>query len=121
MQINLLRSKIHQAEVTDANIDYEGSLGIDESFMKKIGLLPYEKILCANISNGNRFETYAIPVSVDSKSIILNGAAAHLGKVRDKLIIMSFAFITPEEAVNLKPKIIVLDESNNKIIKALNC
>ena len=120
MQINLLKCKIHRAEVTDSNTDYEGSLGIDVSFMNRIGLRPYEKILCANINNGNRFETYAIPESTDSKSIILNGATAHLGKSGDRIIIMSFAHITTEEAENLKPKIIVLGE-NNKITKATNC
>ena len=87
MQINLLRCKIHRAEVTDSNTHYEGSLGIDISFMDRIGLNPYEKILCGNIENGNRFETYAIPESHNSKSIVLNGATAHLGEIGDKIII----------------------------------
>ena len=120
MQINLLRCKIHRAEVTDANPHYEGSLGIDVSFMNRIGLRPYEKILCGNINNGNRFETYAIPEPANSKSIIMNGAAAHLGKSGDRIIIMSFALITPEEAENWKPKIIVLGEKNI-IVNTTNC
>ena len=120
MQINLLRCKIHRAEVTDSNTHYEGSLGIDISFMERIGLNPYEKILCGNIENGNRFETYAIPESHNSKSIVLNGATAHLGQIGDKIIIMSFALVTPEGLENWKPKIIVLGE-NNKIINSTNC
>ncbi len=120
MQIKLLRCKFHRAEVTDANTHYEGSLGIDVTFMNRVGLRPYEKILCGNINNGNRFETYAIPEPADSKSIILNGATAHLGKSGDRIIIMSFALITPEEAENWKPKIIVLGEKN-KIINTTNC
>ncbi len=120
MQIKLLRCKIHRAEVTDANTHYEGSLGIDLTFMNRVGLRPYEKILCGNINNGTRFETYAISEPADSKSIILNGATAHLGKSGDRIIIMSFALITPEEAENWKPKIIVLGEKN-KIINTTNC
>ena len=117
MQLNLLKSKILRAEVTDAHVDYEGSLAIDEEYMQKIGLLAYEKILVANISNGERLETYAIPAPVGSRAICLNGAAAHRGKAGDLLVIMSFCQVDAEEAKSWKPKVIVLGEHNQRIIK----
>lgn len=120
MQINLLKSKILRAEVTDSSVNYEGSLGIDISLMEKVGLLPYEKILVGNITNGNRFETYAIPAPAGSLTFALNGAAAHLGKIGDLLVIMSFADMTPQEAETWQPKTIVLAECNSKIIKTVN-
>ena len=83
MQINLLKCKIHRAEITESNTHYEGSLGIDESFMKTVGLHSYEKILCSNINNGNRFETYAIPEPANPSLLFLNGATARLGKAGD--------------------------------------
>jgi aspartate 1-decarboxylase len=120
MQIQLLKSKILRAEVTDSSVDYEGSLGIDTDLMDRVGLLPYEKILVGDITNGSRFETYAIPAPAGSRTIALNGAVAHLGKIGDLLVIMSFASLTPEEALTWKPKTIVVAECNSKIIKAVN-
>lgn len=117
MQVNLLRSKIHRAQVTDSSLDYEGSLGIDSNLMDMVGMLPYEKILVGNITNGNRFETYAIPAPPDSKAIVLNGAVAHLGKVGDILVIMSFAGMSLEEGKIWRPKVIVMAEGNKKILK----
>ena len=112
MQLTLLKSKLLRAEVTDRALHYEGSLAIDAGFMKAVGLLPYEKILVASIANGERFETYAIEAPEGSQTIALNGAAAHKGMVGDLLVIMSFANCTPEEAVNWKPKVILLSEGN---------
>ncbi len=120
MQFKLLKSKIHRAEITDCNVDYEGSLGVDAEFMEKAGALPYEHVIVGNISNGKRFETYLIPEPAGSKAIVLNGAAAHLGKTGDLLVVMAFANLTPEEAQTFKPKIIVLGEYNRKIIKQTN-
>lgn len=80
MQVSILKSKIHRAAVTGASLNYEGSLTIDIELMQRVGLLPFEKILCSNMANGARFETYAIPGEPGSGSIILNGATAHLGK-----------------------------------------
>ncbi|HZT21547.1 MAG TPA: aspartate 1-decarboxylase [Verrucomicrobiae bacterium] len=116
MQIFLLKSKIHRAAVTDGHLDYEGSLTIDADLMKAAGLRPYERILCSNMANGNRFETYVIPGKPGTGEIILNGAAAHLGKKGDLLTIMSFAAFTPREAVRWKPRTIVLG-AGNKIIR----
>jgi aspartate 1-decarboxylase len=115
MQIHLLKSKIHRAEVTAANVNYEGSLTIAEDFMEKTGILPYERILCGNMANGQRFETYAIPGQRGSGAIILNGGVAHLGKVGDRLTIMSYAVVDHEKAAKWQPRIIVLGE-NNKIL-----
>src|SRR5512133_768730 len=108
MLVHLLKSKIHRAQVTGANVDYEGSLTIDRDLMDRIGLYPYERILCSNMANAARFETYAIPGDRGSGQIILNGAAAHLGKPGDRLTIMSFAAIEENAAKTWKPKVIVL-------------
>jgi aspartate 1-decarboxylase len=120
MQITLLKAKLHRAVVTDANIEYEGSMGIDSRYLKLLGLRPYEQIMVGNITNGNRFETYIIPAPEGSGDIVLNGAAAHLGKKGDKLVIMSWVQLTPEEADQWKPKIIVLADQNQTIQRSEN-
>jgi aspartate 1-decarboxylase len=112
MLVHLLKSKIHRAEVTAANLNYEGSMSIDRDLMDKVGLLPYEKILCSNMANAARFETYAIPAERGSRQIVLNGAAAHLGKPGDRLTIMSFTEVEATEAKFWKPNVIVLGEQN---------
>ncbi len=112
MQIHLLKSKIHRATVTGASLDYEGSLTIAIDFMEEVGMLPYERILCSNMANGARFETYAIPGERGSKEIRLNGAAAKLGKAGDRLTIMSYAALDPQEAKTWHPRVIVLDAKN---------
>ncbi len=118
MQIHLLKSKIHRAAITDGNVNYEGSLTIAGDLMDKIGLQEYEKILCSNMANGNRFETYAIRGQDGSGEIILNGAAARLGKKGDLLTIMNFAFFTKKEAKAWKPHVIVLGKKNRiEVIK----
>lgn len=117
MQLNLLKSKIHRAEVTDLSLHYEGSLAVDSEFMEIVGLREYEKILVGNMANGERFETYAIKAPAGSKTISLNGATAHLGNKGDLLTIMSFANVEAEEARNWDPKVLLLGEANTKIIK----
>ncbi len=108
----ILLSKIHRAAVTDASVDYEGSLAIDASLMEACGMIPYERILVTNMANAERFETYAIEAPAGSRTIQLNGAAAHLGKVGDRITIMSFATLTPDEITAHQPRVIVLDEKN---------
>lgn len=120
MLIEILKSKILRAETTDSRMDYEGSLAIDQDLMDIVGMLPYEKILVGNITNGKRFETYAIPAERGSKTFSVRGAAAHLGNVGDLLVIMSFAQMTEDEAKNAKPKTITLAERNTKIVKSTN-
>lgn len=113
MQIQLLKSKIHRAQVTGASIDYEGSLTIDAALMEKVDLLPYEKILCSNLANGNRFETYAIPGERGSGAIMLNGATAHLGKPGDRITIMSYTWTDEAKARQWQPRVIVLGKRNS--------
>ena len=115
MTLQLLKSKIHRATVTDAHVNYEGSITIDRELMDRVALRPYERVLCGNLNNGERFETYAIPGEVGSGAIILNGATAHLGKVGDRLTIMSFATVDDTTAVDWKPNVIVLGEKNGII------
>jgi aspartate 1-decarboxylase len=112
MQIQILKSKLHKARVTDASVDYEGSMTIDRDLMAKVGLNPYEKILVGNMANGERFETYVIPGPAGSRAIELNGATAHLGKKGDSVTIMAFAMIDHSSAQDWKPKVVVLDETN---------
>jgi aspartate 1-decarboxylase len=112
MQIHLLKSKIHRATVTGGDVNYEGSLTISGDLMDKVGLQEYEKILCSNMANGNRFETYAIRGKNGSGEIILNGAAARLGKKGDLLTIMNFAVVTKKKAKNWQPRVIVLGKGN---------
>src|SRR5208283_3481970 len=112
MLVHILKSKIHRAEVTGAHVDYEGSLTIDRNLMDRVGLVPYERILCSNLANAARFETYAIPGDRGSGQIVLNGAAAHLGKPGDRLTIMSFTEVEMAEAKFWKPHVIVLGEHN---------
>ena len=106
MLLTILKAKLHRIPVTEADLAYEGSLTLDPDFMEAVGILPYEKILCANVENGNRFETYAIAGKRGSRVCCLNGAAAHKGKVGDLLIVMAFARMTPEEAEGFVPKVL---------------
>jgi len=112
MQVHLLKSKIHRAQVTAASLDYEGSLTIAEDLMEKAGLLPYERILCSNLANGQRFETYAIKGERGSGTIELNGAVAHLGRIGDRLTIMAFTEVESAKAKTWKPRVIVLGKKN---------
>ena len=98
--------------MTAGDINYEGSLGIARDLMDRVGLLPYERILCGNMANGERFETYAIPAEAGSGQIILNGATARLGKPGDHLTIMSFTEVEAAQAKSWKPQVIVLGEKN---------
>ena len=116
MEFTLLKSKIHRAAVTGASLDYEGSLTISSDLTELVGLLEYEKILVGNLTNGERFETYTIYGEPQRGIIELNGATAHLGKIGDRITIMSFARYTPEEAAVHQPRILVLDEKN-KIVR----
>lgn len=119
MQITLLKAKLHRVVVTDGDLNYEGSLGIDARFLEMLGLLPYEKILVGDITNGSRFETYIIPAPAGSGSIILNGAVAHLSQPGNLLVIMAFAHMTPEEAATWKPKVLAF-EGRNQIKRTEN-
>ncbi len=118
MEVFVLKSKIHNATITETSLHYEGSITIDANLIKKTSLFPYEKVLVSNISRGTRLETYVIAGKAGSGVIGLNGAAARLGALGDRVTIMAFASLPPKQAREIKPKIIVLGE-NNKIARTV--
>ncbi|MBQ3805493.1 MAG: aspartate 1-decarboxylase [Prevotella sp.] len=118
MNITLLKSKIHRAVVTQAELDYVGSVTIDTALLREAGIMEYEKVQIADVNNGNRLETYAIAGEEGSGVICLNGAAAKCVSVGDKVIIMSYADMTPEEAANHKPTVVFVDDDNKIVRKA---
>lgn len=98
--------------VTEANLMYEGSITIDQDLLDAANLLPYEKVQVLNITNGSRLETYTIPGERGSRVCCLNGAAARMTQVGDRIIVISYAEMTPEEAKNHKPRVVIVDENN---------
>lgn len=112
MKLTMFKSKLHQMKVTEANLHYEGSITIDRDLLDKAGILPYEKVQVLNITNGTRLETYTIPGDRGSRVCCLNGAAARLTQVGDRIIVISYAEMTTEEARNHKPTVVVVDENN---------
>lgn len=112
MQIQALKSKIHRATVVQAELNYIGSITIDEALMEKAGIQEYEKVQIVDIDNGSRFETYVISGQRDSGMICLNGAAARMVSVGDKIIIMSYALMTPEELQENPPRVVFVDNNN---------
>ena len=119
MTISVLKSKIHRATVTQAELDYVGSITIDSELLKKSGILEYQKVQVVDINNGSRFETYTISGEPNSGVICLNGAAARCVQPGDKVIIMAYADMTPEEAKENSPVVLFLDD-NNKIQRISN-
>jgi aspartate 1-decarboxylase len=117
MKLEMLKAKLHQACVTHADVEYEGSLGIDVELMEAVGIHPYEKVLVSNINNGNRLETYAIAEPFGSRRIVLNGAAARKGAVGDRIIIMSFCWADEADVRDgrHRPRVIRLDEHNQPV------
>lgn len=113
--MTMFKSKLHQMRVTEANLMYEGSITIDEELLELANLLPYEKVQVVNITNGSRLETYTIPGERGSRICCMNGAAARLTQVDDRVIVMSYAEMEPDEARNHKPVVVVVDENNNPI------
>ena len=118
MDITLLKAKIHRAVVTQADLDYVGSITIDSNLLSESGILEYEKVTVADIDSGNRFETYVIAGEEGSGIICLNGAAAKLVEVGDKVIIMAYARMTPKEAKSHRPTVLFVDENNKLVRKA---
>lgn len=115
MNVELLKCKIHRATVTDANLNYEGSITIDRALMDAAGLLPFEKVGVLDVNNGSRLDTYVIEGPRDSGTICLNGAAARLVQPGDLVIIVAYASMTNEEAKNWTPTVIRVD-GDNKIL-----
>ncbi|ARV57613.1 aspartate 1-decarboxylase [Nostocales cyanobacterium HT-58-2] len=112
MQRTLLLAKIHNCTLTAANINYVGSISVDQVLLDKAGILPYEQVQVVNVTNGERFMTYAIPAPANSRAIELNGAAARLGITGDRLIIMSYGQFTSEELKTHSPTVVIVDEKN---------
>ena len=114
MLLNMLKGKIHRATVTQAELDYVGSITIDSELMEAAGIMEYQQVQVADVDNGKRLETYVIAGEAGSGIICLNGAAAHLVEVGDKVIIMAYAQMTPEEAAQEEnaPRVVFVDDSN---------
>lgn len=115
MTIEVVKSKIHRVTVTEARLDYIGSITIDEALMEASGIIPGERVYIVNNNNGERLDTYAIKGERDSGVICLNGAAARKVQPGDIVIIMSYAQMTPEEALTFKPKVIFPDTATNRL------
>ena len=113
MQIEMLASKIHRVHVTEANLNYIGSITIDSALLEASGILPGQKVSVVNNNNGERLETYAIAGKANSGVICLNGAAARKAQVGDIIIIIAYAYMTPEEAKTFTPKVIFPDTATN--------
>ncbi len=116
MLISMLKSKIHRAVITQAELNYVGSITIDEALMEASGLYEYERVHVVNINSGSRIETYVIAGERNSGVICLNGAAARSGQKGDSVIIMAYADMTPEEIKTHSPKVVFVDEKN-EIVK----
>ncbi len=112
MTITVLKSKLHRATVTQSDLNYVGSITIDKTLMDAAGILEYEKVQIADIDNGNRFETYVIAGEPESGCICLNGAAAKCVNVGDKVIVMAYAQMTPEENKDHYPKVVFVNDKN---------
>jgi len=107
------RAKIHRATITDTDLDYEGSITLDEDLIKAVDICPNEMVQVLNLSNGARFETYVIPAEAGSGTVLLNGPAARLGEPGDKVIIIAYGLVTDEEAARgTKPHVAIVDEQN---------
>ena len=115
MQITMLKCKIHRATVTRSDLDYEGSIEIDSALMEAAKLLPFEAVHVWNVTNGERFQTYAVPGAPGSGTICINGAAAHRARVGDLVIIAAFATLDEAEARAYKPTLVFVDEKNRPV------
>lgn len=112
---SMCKSKIHRATITDANLNYEGSITIDETLMELADILPFEKVQVVNVNNGSRLETYVIPGPAGEGDICLNGAAARLGAQGDIVIIISYMLLPDEQARDYQPKIVHVDANNRPV------
>jgi aspartate 1-decarboxylase len=115
MQITVLKSKIHRATVTGADLNYEGSISIDKDLLSVANITTYEKVQVVNLNNGARFETYVIEGKAGSGEVMLNGPAARLGQAGDIIIVLAYSQISPDEAAGFKPKIVMVDSKNRPI------
>lgn len=112
MQLTLMKAKLHRAVITMADLDYEGSCAIDSELLERAGILEHEQIHLYNVTNGERLVTYAIKAPAGSREICANGAAAHLMRAGDRVIICSYADMPAEQAAHFTPRVLILDEAN---------
>ena len=113
MQLNMMKAKLHRATVTECDMDYEGSISIDQDLLEAAGILPFEQVDIYNITNGERLTTYAIIAERGSKMFGLNGAAARKAAKGDKIIVVSYCSMPSEQARNYKPTVVLMDDENN--------
>ena len=113
MTITMFKAKLHRLRVTEADLYYEGSITIDEELLEEAGILPYEKVQVVNVNNGARLETYTIPGEPGQRTVCLNGPAARLAAKGDQVIVISYADMTPEEAREHEPNVVLVDENND--------
>jgi len=113
MTITMFKAKLHRLRVTEADLYYEGSITIDQELLKTAGILPYEKVQVVNVNNGARLETYTIPDEAGSRTVCLNGPAARLAAPGDQVIVIAYADMTPEEAAEHHPRVVLVDEEND--------
>ncbi len=115
MLYKVLKAKLHWVRVSSKDLNYEGSIVIDRDMMEEAGILPYESVLVVNVETGDRFETYAIPGG--KGEIKVNGGTARLAEVGDRLIIMTFAWMSPEEAREHRPKVLIFNDRNEVLAR----
>lgn len=113
MTITMFKAKLHRLRVTEADLYYEGSITLDEELLEASGILPYEKVQVVNVNNGSRLETYTIPGKAGSRTVCLNGPAARLAARGDEVIVISYVQLSPDEAKNHKPRVVLVDEHND--------
>lgn len=113
MTISMFKAKLHRLRVTQADLQYEGSITIDEELLDTAGILPYEKVQVVNVNNGSRLETYTIPGEEGERTVCLNGPAARLAAPGDPVIVISYAELTPSEARRHHPRVVLVDEHND--------
>jgi len=115
MQITVLKSKIHRATVTGADLNYEGSISIDKDLLTAADITTYEKVQVVNLNNAARFETYVIERKAGTGEVMLNGPAARLGQAGDLIIVLSYSHIPLDEAAGFKPRIVMVDSKNRPV------
>ncbi|WP_022835464.1 aspartate 1-decarboxylase [Salisaeta longa] len=113
MTITMFKAKLHQLRVTQADLYYEGSITIDADLLDEAGILPYEKVQVVNVNNGARLETYTIPGVRGERTVCLNGPAARLASTGDQVIAIAYTELTPEEAEQHQPRVVIVDENND--------
>lgn len=113
MTVTMFKSKLHRLRVTQADLYYEGSITIDQELLDTAGLLPYEKVQVVNVNNGSRLETYTIPGEAGERTVCLNGPAARLAAPGDQVIVIAYTELTPQEAQQHHPRVVLVDENND--------